>query len=128
MDVKGCKHCGHPVAMTEYHPWCWEAMQAEMRKMRASRLRVHGIDQAFYDQLLADQGGGCGGCGVAPPPGGVLCIDHDHRCCPGKAGCAKCVRGLLCNWCNSAAGLLRDSSSAAAGLARYLLKWEESHV
>ena len=28
--------------------------------------------------------------------GGALCVDHDHKCCPGKKSCGKCVRGILC--------------------------------
>lgn len=34
-----------------------------------------------------------------------LCIDHDHKCCPGNRSCGNCIRGLLCNGCNLSAGL-----------------------
>lgn len=51
----------------------------------------------------------------------LLVVDHDHGCCPGDThSCGRCVRGLICGGCNSAAGLLRDSPSLARGLADYL--------
>jgi len=38
-----------------------------------------------------------------------LNIDHDHECCPTKVTCGKCIRGVLCNNCNTALGLLHDN-------------------
>src|SRR5215469_1757638 len=31
-------------------------------------------------------------------------VDHDHRCCRGDRSCGRCVRGLLCGWCNTMIG------------------------
>lgn len=31
---------------------------------------------------------------------GVLHVDHDHDCCPGKHSCGQCFRGFLCADCN----------------------------
>lgn len=29
-----------------------------------------------------------------------LKVDHDHACCPSAKSCGKCIRGLLCDYCN----------------------------
>lgn len=47
-------------------------------------------------------------------------IDHDHSCCPRSYSCGKCIRGLLCNWCNSALGHVNDSVKHLNNLIRYL--------
>lgn len=47
-------------------------------------------------------------------------IDHDHSCCSGAYSCGKCVRGVLCNQCNTALGLLQDSPEKINNLIRYI--------
>ena len=48
-------------------------------------------------------------------------VDHDHKCCEGKVTCGgKCFRGLLCGWCNSALGNVKDSVTTLLSLAKYL--------
>lgn len=54
-----------------------------------------------------------------------IAIDHDHKCCPGGShSCGKCVRGFLCQQCNSAAGLLADNALNAYRLGKYLLDYQ----
>ncbi|WP_367137970.1 endonuclease VII domain-containing protein [Saccharothrix sp. HUAS TT1] len=49
------------------------------------------------------------------------CVDHDHKCCPGKTSCGKCVRGLLCGPCNKGVlGHLRDDPAAMRRCADYV--------
>ena len=62
-------------------------------RQRVSHLsRNYGITPAYYDQLLAFQGGVCGVCGKVQKSGRKLAVDHDHD--TGK------IRGLLCQACN----------------------------
>lgn len=86
----------------------------------------YGITGAQYKSLLNEQGGVCWTCGK-PETGkhqsGTLrrlSVDHDHKCCPGKKSCGKCVRGLLCSRCNSAIGLIGDNLTVLESMAVYL--------
>jgi len=79
------------------------------------RRRAHGLTPAEQDALRAAQDGRCAICRRPEPR---LVIDHDHRHCPGRIGCRQCVRGYLCNTCNSALGWLGDVNIPA--ILRYL--------
>jgi hypothetical protein len=47
-------------------------------------------------------------------------VDHDHTCCSGKKSCGDCVRGFLCNTCNSALGKLQDNTETLHRAITYL--------
>jgi len=49
-----------------------------------------------------------------------LVVDHDHECCPDEKSCGKCVRGLLCNWCNRMIGMARDDPQRLRSAIAYL--------
>lgn len=96
------------------------------------RLKAHHVPHERAHQLLTDPG--CEICGTnlltTIREGGhgslrsVLVVDHDHNCCPaGKTSCGRCVRGLICRGCNSAAGLLSDDPNTARALGNYLDRW-----
>jgi hypothetical protein len=53
------------------------------------------------------------------------CVDHDHKCCPGKISCGKCVRGLICSPCNKFLGHLRDDPEALLRFGRYLSDYNQ---
>lgn len=65
----------------------------------------HGLTPAERVALVAAQGGACAICGKV---GERLQLHHDHRHCPGRTGCRRCVRGLLCGRCNTALGRIGD--------------------
>ncbi len=68
--------------------------------------------------MLEDQGGVCQICKSTKPSYAhlnVFDVDHDHK--TGK------VRGLLCNNCNKALGLLQDRVDLCFAAAEYLLKY-----
>ncbi|MEV4846129.1 endonuclease domain-containing protein [Micromonospora matsumotoense] len=95
------------------------------------RLKKHNVPHQRARQLLHQPG--CEICGINlierirnTATGRLtsrLVVDHDHDCCPGEYSCGRCVRGLLCNRCNTAAGMLCDQSQVAQALAAYLDRW-----
>jgi hypothetical protein len=93
---------------------------AEQRTNRLAKARTwwfrskYGITEAEYDQMVDIQGGLCACCNLAPSGKGaaaVLNVDHDHV--TGR------VRGLLCNPCNQAMGLMKDNPAMVRQLLAY---------
>jgi hypothetical protein len=88
-------------------------------KKRAKNLMdKYKLTVESYDELAKD---GCGVCGTAEN----LCVDHDHRCCPGKFSCGKCICGVLCDRHNRAEGMLQSDADQALALAAYIIKTRE---
>ncbi len=110
------------------------ALDKNRRKAGQSRenhlKRNFGVDSAGYDEILASQGGVCANpkC-KSPKPGGMgaFHFDHDHSCCPGKKSCGKCIRGLLCQRCNSTLGRVKDDPEILQGLIDYLKEHNGQH-
>src|SRR5204863_8159481 len=84
------------------------------------RLENYGMTWEQYQELLAEQGGGCALCGQQCSSGRLLAVDHDHACCPGMKSCGKCVRGLLCGDCNHGLGKFEDSPERLRAAAAYV--------
>jgi hypothetical protein len=81
--------------------------------------RNYGMTIEQYDAMLAAQGGRCGCCDGTKSSflgGNKLAVDHDHS--------TKCVRGLLCNTCNSGIGKLGDTLAGVKNAVRYLERYE----
>lgn len=80
------------------------------------KLRLYyGISLEEYNKLLEKQNGKCAICNLTPEvcnKGRYLCVDHNHQ--TGK------VRGLLCNTCNRAIGLLKDNTEVLRRAAEYI--------
>lgn len=94
-----CKSC----ADLRNRRWARENPERSALRYRKNWLKRYNLTLDDYDNLLAAQGGVCAIC-KASEPGGVgsrFHIDHDHACCPERmTSCGKCVRGLLCSYCN----------------------------
>lgn len=94
------------------------ALNKERHKDAQLRIR-YGLSLEEFRSLVRDQGGKCAICDQVPEPvlkpngkKGTLCVDHDHE--TGQ------VRGLLCESCNRAIGLMRDSVERLSRAAMYL--------
>src|SRR4051812_35145553 len=82
---------------------------------RTHHERLYGISRTRYESMCAARNNLCDVCD-GPPVGGRgavsrLVVDHDHA--------TGAIRGLLCNNCNTAIGLLRDDPSTIARVVCY---------
>lgn len=85
----------------------------------AQRKIVYGLSASEYQILVDEQNNRCAICSrpeSATRRGKVrtLCVDHNHK--------TRVIRGLLCNRCNTALGLVNDSSTTLKRAAEYLGK------
>lgn len=94
------------------------------RKTRAHGLKVEanfGIPAKLYWALHEFQGGKCAILNCrATGKTKALAVDHDHKCCPGRTSCGKCVRGLLCGVHNEQFGRNGDDPEVFWDMATYL--------
>lgn len=95
----------------------------EKKSRKANLKHFYNITEVDEARMLSEQAGTCAIC--REPFGGTPRVDHDHACCPGHRSCGNCVRGLLCNACNSALGYLKDSPDRAMAAAAYLLSYQD---
>lgn len=92
-----CKNCSREYCKQ------WYSKQDRRRELN---FRRYGLDGKKYDQMVEEQRGLCAICGKSEisrqQPSNVilnLSVDHNHL--------TKNVRGLLCQKCNHALGLLK---------------------
>jgi hypothetical protein len=79
---------------------------AAQRKIHLDKkLKLFGITRDDYDRMLDEQWGRCAIC-LEKPNGRRLDLDHDEKTMK--------ARGLLCNTCNQAIGLLKHDVSLLA--------------
>ena len=106
-----CKECKAEVEKNRYDSTRRLTPDAE----RATKLRnMYGLSVVAFDELLADQGGGCAICETTEPGGKNWHVDHDHE--TGK------VRGILCVRCNAGIGMLDDSPERLEVALDYLTR------
>ena len=132
MIGKDCLDCTTPLSESNMHPsllrsqsyickQCSAKRSERWRKNNPDRLRVldrknklkykYGLTVEQYNELLSFQEGVCALC-MKEHKRRPLNVDHCHS--TGK------IRGLLCDKCNLAIGLLGDSIELALRIVRYL--------
>jgi hypothetical protein len=84
------------------------------RRIEYDRNRAYGLSLEKHNELLSH---GCYICGTHDD----LCIDHDHKCCPGLRTCGKCIRGVLCRIHNIALGGFHDNVEYLQKAIDYLI-------
>lgn len=93
--------------------YSWRDENLSLEKYRAYYLkRAHGISLARYCEILAEQEYRCRICYKPFNSPKATHIDHCHK--TGK------IRGILCQKCNNALGLLEDSKEILSSALRYL--------
>ena len=126
METKRCPRCGRTKRVALFYSnaaqrdglstQCKSCMKRYKRdsydadRRRWWRLRAYGVDDAWVAATLAKQHHQCAVC-LAPDP---VCVDHDH-----ETGVA---RGMLCQTCNRAIGLLHDDIDTLVRAQEYLCR------
>lgn len=93
------------------------ARERAMRRRWALKKNFN-VTPEWYDEKLAEQGGGCAICGETDPAAGMtrsfdyLHIDHNHK--TGEN------RGILCSGCNVGIGHFGEDPERLEAAARYL--------
>jgi hypothetical protein len=117
-----------------YTAWCKKCHQINTKqwrfenpdKTRSSRiLNKFKITLDAYNLLLEKQNYVCAVCGnpeTIIKRGKLLnlSVDHDRSCCANDESCGSCVRGLLCQACNTGIGKLKDDINLLTSAITYL--------
>ena len=124
--LKHCNSCDTTKPIEEFYKakgrkdgrswWCSTCAKAYRKKKYNTDTNweyqikcLYGLDPADYYKMYDEQGGACKICSKNFPR---LCVDHCHN--SGK------VRGLLCQKCNKAIGLLGDNLDYLTNAITYL--------
>lgn len=115
-----CKPCSSKasIASARRNP---EKQLTKMREWRANNpkshrpgvlKRLYGLTMAEYNELFISQNSKCAICLRVPSENKLLHVDHDHQ--------TGVVRGLLCQQCNHAIGLLQENPDVIQRALNYL--------
>lgn len=86
-----------------------------------NRRKKFRLEKGGVERLIAEANDQCQICHT-PVVWETARIDHDHACCSDKNAptCGYCIRGILCQSCNTGIGLLGDSPARLMAAARYI--------
>lgn len=105
-----CKDCGRSKDIEKSKQY--RLKNPEKRKSTVL-MNKYGIGLEQYNEMLTIQNNVCKICKTSDPgPKNMFCVDHCHK--TGK------VRGLLCYYCNTGLGFLRDDIDNMVAAIAYL--------
>ena len=123
--MKKCSKCGETKPYERFHKRktssgyrgvCRDCRNKAQRHTYSSEKRrdwhlrkTYGISLQEFNNLVTSQGGVCANRACDKP---AEVVDHNHE--------TEDIRGILCNGCNTAAGLAQDNPEVVRGLAEYL--------
>lgn len=140
IDTKVCSSCKVEKPKTEYHKrldrpcgvksickecvliYPKEKKRAEGYSRRYGLLRSYGITLEDFEKMLISQDYKCIICNIhsdsvmSHKTHRHLCVDHCHD--------TGMIRGLLCNNCNRAIGILKDDPQVLLNAYNYLIKYK----
>jgi hypothetical protein len=106
----------------------WDKKNPEKKKQHAKEFKTkrpdyfvnkhlegsYGITVDDYNAILTVQNHKCAGCGIeaTKAPRNKLYVDHCHK--------TNKIRGLLCQHCNTALGMVKDNPDTLLNLMSYL--------
>jgi len=94
---------------------------ARKRRLASCRLSKFGITDDEFNRLFVSQGNKCAICRCSEPPNKKSwSVDHDHI--SGK------IRGILCSFCNTGIGLLRDDDQICLSAHEYLRRHKDEAI
>jgi uncharacterized protein YbaR (Trm112 family) len=112
-QIQRDKYLNDPMAKIKRQIRAGRRKERDPLVQRRSELkRLYGITLEDYVEMFDSQNGVCAICFKECKTKNSLSVDHDHT--TGK------VRGLLCNACNRAIGMLGDSPEILRKAADYL--------
>ncbi len=116
-----CKKC-KTEQVTRYYLDNPEKKLEKKKKDRISKTnwKSHHISEEKYNEMLSLYEGKCYICKNK----NATDIDHNHNCCNGAKSCGKCIRGILCNNCNTALGVLEKNRQNL----NFMLQYIDEHI
>lgn len=122
-DFVACRICKNKSKKTSFTKLqivsaCYLCKSCTISCNNKYQLKKFGLNEEQYAKILLRQNNGCAICNTGTghySKSNIKCrlaVDHDHK--TGK------VRGLLCNSCNRALGLLKDSITNLQSAVVYL--------
>lgn len=133
-----CSNCKEPLTEANWikdsknknglHSWCRDCRSHQRRqryaendqddidRLRRKHLwRTYGLTLEQFDEMLYSQLGRCKACHEPFLRHRDIHVDHCHA--------TRQVRGLLCNDCNTALGLVKESVERTQALADYITEY-----
>lgn len=127
---KRCSTC-QPLYIKEYNASYFPEYSKENPDRKVIwRLAQYNLTIEEYENKLRKQNYQCEICKdvVSTQNSAVtsgLRVDHDHACCSGTGkSCGNCLRGLLCNNCNTVLGFFSDDIERFESAIEYLKKYQ----